>query len=95
MAFQTSALPVRNVRGEGEISADIRNIGYRGSDHRDVAFGIECDVGALEGLKHKDAEHATVESAKGSRATDTAILSGAFCCAKGMFFLLSWECHDG
>jgi hypothetical protein len=94
MAFQTSALPVRSVREEGEGFADIWHVGYRGSDHRDVAFSIKCDVRTVEGLRYNDAEHATVESAEGSRATDTAILSGAICCAKGMFFLLSWEAHD-
>jgi hypothetical protein len=93
MAFQTSALPVRTVRGEGERFADMRHVGYHGSDHRDVAFSIKCDVRAVEGLGCKDAEHATVESAEGSRATDTAIVSGAIYCAKGMFFLLSWEAH--
>lgn len=55
---------------------------YHGSDHRDVAFSIKCDVRAVEGLGCKDAEHATVESAEGSRATDTAIVSDAIYCAK-------------
>jgi hypothetical protein len=93
MAFQTSVLPVRTVREERKNFADLRYVEHCGSDHRDVAFGIECDVGALEGSRHKDAEHAAVESAEGAGAADITVLSGAVCLAKGMFFPFSQGSH--
>jgi len=70
------------------IFTDWKNSEYRGSDDRDVAFGVECDVGALEGLEYEVAEHTTVESGEDSRATDSTTLSGIICCAKGESFLL-------
>jgi hypothetical protein len=55
-----------------------------------LAFSVECDVGALEGLEFEVAEHATVESGEGSRATDSKTFSVIICCAKGESFLQFW-----
>ena len=77
---------------ERRILADKRIIGYRGSDNRDMAFGFECDVGALEGLGPENTEHATVEFAEVTRATDTTIISSAICCAKSMFLSIPGWC---
>jgi len=67
-------------------------IGDRGCDERDVALDVECDVGALEGLRTEDAEHAPVGSADGPRETDTTTFSGAISSAKGMFLsALRWD----
>ena len=87
MAFQVSALPVRTSQLERGNSAD-GIIEHRGGDDGDLAFGVECDVGALEGLEYEVAEHTTVESGEDSRATDSTTLSGIICCAKGESFLL-------
>ncbi len=72
---------------ERDIFADWKNLEYRGSDDRDVAFGVECDVGASEGSGTADTEHATVKSAAGTRATDITYITHIICRAKSMLFL--------
>ena len=75
------------------IFTDWKNSEYRGSDDRDVAFGVECDVGALAGSGTADTEHATVRPAAGTRATNVTSITNIICRAKSMLFLyLFWGC---
>lgn len=58
-----------------------------------MVFGVECDVGALEGFGTADTEHATVKSAAGTRATNITSITNIICRAKSMLFLyLDWVC---
>jgi hypothetical protein len=69
------------------IFADWINLEYRGSDDRDVAFGVECDVSALASSGTADTEHATVKPAAGTRATNVTNITNIICRAKSMLLL--------